>query len=271
MGSVTIPNELTFAGVRFLLAGIIIFVFSLFYKKRIPTVSKSKVIYVIIYGLVQTGALYLFNYIGVTYTTATKTSILTSLTAFLAVVFAPLFFKDEKLTVQKIIGVIIGLIGIVIVNLNAFSGSFTFMGEGMIIIAMLCNTAGGFIGKAISKGKVIEVTSYQLSIGGIALLVIGLLFGGTFFIDVNLIIITIILALVSSVAFLLWTELLVYNEAGKILVYNLLIPVFGSIWSFIILGEKEIFNPLFIVSVVLISIGIILVNISRDKNSRSKI
>ena len=50
--------------------------------------------------------MYILNYIGVANTSATKTSILTAASAFFAVLLAPLFFKSERLTALKVIGVI---------------------------------------------------------------------------------------------------------------------------------------------------------------------
>lgn len=263
----TIPDKVMFAACRYILAFLMLFIVLLCIKseRKELIIEKERILPVIIYGLVQTGIMYLLNYIGVANTTATKTSVLTALSAFLAVVFAPLFFKNEKWSVMKITGVIIGLSGIVIINLGFFSGSFTFLGEGLVILATILNTAGGFIGKVVAKGKVFPVTAYQLLVGGIFLLVVGLIFGGHIYFDIKIILITLYLAFVSAAAFGLWTLLLVYNEAGKVLVFNLLIPIFGAVFSFLILGEKEILSPLYIVSIVLVSIGVMLVNLNTEK------
>ena len=67
----------------------------------------------------------------------------------------------------------------------------------------------------------------------------------------------------------MWTALLVYNDSGKIMIYNLLIPVFGVMWSYLILGETDILNPIYIVSLLLICVGIVLVNI-RDKKFKKQ-
>ena len=40
----------------------------------------------------------------------------------------------------------------------------------------------------------------------------------------------------------------------------MLIPVTGALWSYVILGEDRIFEPLYIVSILLTAVGIILVN-----------
>ena len=45
------------------------------------------------------------------------------------------------------------------------------------------------------------------------------------------------LALLSSIAFALWTCLLKYNNVGMVSVFNFLIPVFGVLWGALFLHE----------------------------------
>jgi len=73
------------------------------------------------------------------------------------------------------------------------------------------------------------------------------------------------LSLVSAVAFLLWTILLRHHPVSRISVFNMLIPIFGTLWSGILLGE-DIFKWQNLVSLILISAGIVLVNSKGEKN-----
>ena len=129
-----------------------------------------------------------------------------------------------------------------------------------VLISMLLNTAGSFVGKRVSKGIVYESTAYQLGFGGFLILVIALIMGGRFPLTWQSVGIVLFLSFVSAAAFTLWTALLVLHEAGQILVFNMLIPVTGALWSYVILGEDRIFEPLYIVSILLTAVGIILVN-----------
>lgn len=112
----------------------------------------------------------------------------------------------------------------------------------------------------MSKGIVYESTAYQLGFGGLVILAIALIMGGRFPLTWQSVGIVLFLAFVSAAAFTLWTALLVLHEAGQILVFNMLIPVTGALWSYVILGEDRIFEPLYIVSIVLTAVGIVLVN-----------
>ncbi|MBQ8860515.1 MAG: DMT family transporter [Ruminococcus sp.] len=264
MNIVSIPDKLLFAGLRFFIAGIMVFIVCAFVKKNIFAIEKERVPKILIYSLLLTILQYVFNYIGVGNASATKTSVLSSCSAFFGVLLAPLFFKNEKLNGRKIVGCLVGASGIIIVNLGFFEGSFSLVGEGFILLATICSSTGSLYGKIASKGKIFEVTAWQLFIGGIILCIVALPFSASITFTISGAFVLFFLAFVSACAFSIWTALLVYNDAGNIMIYNLLIPVFGTIWSYIILGEKEIFNPLYIVSLILICIGIVLVNM-RDK------
>ena len=71
------------------------------------------------------------------------------------------------------------------------------------------------------------------------------------------------LALLSSVAFTIWTTLFKYNPVGRISVYNFLNPLFGTLFSAAILHEKilEVKN---IIALILVCIGIYIVNKPKD-------
>ena len=256
----TTADKLVFAGARFMIAGAAVFVAAWIRDRRTPAVPRSLIGGAVLYGVLQTGLMYILNYIGVAHTTATKTAILTAGSAFFAVLFAPLFFKNERLTALKLIGAAVGLCGIAVVNLGDLSGGFTLTGEGFVLLAALLNTAGSFVGKRISKGRVFTVTAYQLMIGAALILAVGLIMGGSFVMSARAVGITLYLAFVSAAAFSLWTALLVYHEAGRILIFNLLIPIFGAMWSYLILGETDILNPMYLLSIALISVGIFSVN-----------
>ena len=92
------------------------------------------------------------------------------------------------------------------------------------------------------------------------ILAISLIMGGRFPLTWQSVGIVLFLAFVSAAAFTLWTALLVLHEAGQILVFNMLIPVTGALWSYVILGEDRVFEPLYMVSILLTAVGIILVN-----------
>lgn len=261
-----IPSKLLFAGERFALAGILVFIFGLIILRKPPVLGKNELLPASALGVVQTTLQYLFAYVGVGFTTAVNTSIITGTVSVISVLMASFFFKNDRLNLLKIIGCFLGLFGIVCVNIADFSfASVTFLGDIIVLLSAISGAGGNIITKKISDGKnPVSLTAFQLFSGGVILLIIGLIFGGkTNFSDLSGIIILLWLAVISSVSFLLWTALLKYNPVSRITVFTMLVPIFGTVWSFVLLGE-EILKIENLVSLALITAGIVLVNVRNN-------
>ena len=262
LGIESVGSRLLFAGERFMLAGIFVFLFGLIIYRRPLALKRRDALPVSLLGLVQTFGQYLFAYIGVGLTTATNTSILTGTVSIISVVLAAVFFRFDRLTPLKILGCAAGFFGIAAVNMGSFSFGATFLGDALVLCSALCGAFGNIITKKISVGRdPATVTAWQLCIGGAVLLAVGLLSGGTTdFSRSGGIVILVWLSLVSSVSFLLWTALLRYHPVSRIAVFTTLVPIFGTLWSGILLGE-EIFRLNNLISLLFIAVGIIMVNI----------
>ena len=136
------------------------------------------------------------------------------------------------------------------------------------MIAAFMLSVSSLYSKKISQNKdAYTVTGYQLAIGGLILTIIGYILGGSLtnftFKSTSLLI---YMALLSAVAFALWSQLLKYNKVGVISVFNFLIPVFGTVLSAIILKEN-IFDIKIIVALLLVCVGIYLVYRKKEENN----
>ncbi len=109
-----------------------------------------------------------------------RSAILNSMSVFTVVIFACIFFKSDRMTWRKALGCIIGFLGILALNLGGKeSGSFTFLGDGMIILNALCGASASLLTRGSSKRVDVFVgTGYSLSIGGALLVIPALLMGG---------------------------------------------------------------------------------------------
>lgn len=258
-----IPSKLIFAGYRFALAGFLVLLSQIILKKNIFKISLKQFGQITLLGVTQTTLQYIFFYVGLSYTTGVRGSIINGTGTFMSIILAHFIYKNDKLNFNKIFGCIIGFLGVIVVNLNGQSlggGSFTLKGEGFIMIAAFIFAASAIYGKMITQNQGVSiVTGYQLFIGGNILTFLGLILGGNlngFTIKSTLLLVY--MALLSSLAFVIWTQLLKYNKVGIISVFNFLIPVFGTLLSSIFLGEN-IFDIKILVALVLVCLGIFLV------------
>jgi len=272
-------SQMLFAGVRFTIAGIMTIVFSLFADKeqyRAKGFSKRNISGILLVGLLQTCLQYVFYYIGMAHVTGVKGAILNGTSAFLSVLTARLFYKSqEKLSKGKLMGCIIGLLGVVIINLGKgeLGDGFSFLGEGFMLIAAIASALGALTTKEVSKGiEPVTLCGWQLSFGGGLLIIIGNLMGGE--LDWQKaggmgIALMAYMSFLSAAAFGIWTILLKYNRMGQVTVFKFLIPVFGTILSALFLGDN-IWNPYILSSLPLVCVGIYLVNFSSSRNNENE-
>lgn len=261
-----IGSKLLFAGARFTLAGIMVLFIFLVKNKHLPKIEKNGIMPVMLLGSVQTFGQYIFTYIGIGFTSGANTSVITACATFFTVLFAPLFFKSDKLNICKIIGCVLGFCGVLCVNSGGGVTVDTLFGDFMILMSTLSAAAGNFISKGIVRDREpISVTGFQLLFGGILLLIAGFVTGGKLdFSSIKALLVLLWLAFVSAAAFAIWTALLKHHLASRICVFNLLVPVFGTLLSGIMLGES-VFGIATIVSVVLICAGIFISNMQIKK------
>ncbi|MCR5652248.1 MAG: DMT family transporter [Ruminococcus sp.] len=264
----SVGSKLLFAGERFALAGVFVFLFGLIIYRKPLVIKRNEILPIALLGFVQTTLQYLFAYVGVGLTTATNTSILTGTVSIISVVAAAVFFRGtDRLTPLKAAGCLVGLFGIVFVHIKDFSlVSATLPGDFIVLLSAFSGAGGNIIIKKISQGKnPAAMTAYQLFGGGLLLIIIGVIMGGHISCtNPRGIVILIWLSVVSSVSFLLWTALLKHHPVSRITIFTMLVPVFGTLWSWILLGEN-IFNIGNLVSLLLIAAGIVLVNIRRNR------
>ena len=104
------------------------------------------------------------------------------------------------------------------------------------------------------------ITGYQLTGGGVVLILLGLFGQGQFgAVTAQGLLLLVYMAFLSAAAFTGWTMLLKYNPASKIAVYNFLIPIFGTTFSVMFLHES-IFNLRSLLALGLACGGIYIVN-----------
>ena len=254
-------SKMLFAGVRFILAGLIVLAIAAATRRRFEVAGTGGWLYVLLFALLNTGLHYYFFYVGLSYSDGARAAILNSLGTFLLVLLACMFFKSDKLTSSKIIGCALGFAGIMALNIGGGAGGgFTFMGDGMIILNTFCAALAGLMTRGLGKRVDVFVgTGYSLALGGVMLVVPGLLMGGTLpNINAVGVVILMLLVCISALGFTLYNKLLTCNPVGKVAIFNSLIPVVGAVTSCLCLGEP--FYWKYVAAAALATAGIYIIN-----------
>ena len=262
-----IGSQILFAGYRFFLAGIFTFVIGSVMERKLLTVKRASVKYVAAQGVLQTAMQYFFFYVGLANTTGAKGSVINASNAFISIIAAAVLIRTEKITWKKAVGCAIGFAGVIVINLSpgAWGDGFHLLGEGMIFMSALCYGISSVTLKMISdRESPVTITAYQLLIGGAILVISGIVSGGsvTGFTWKSSLLLG-YMALLSTVAFSIWSLLLKYNSVGKVTIYGFSIPVFGVALSALFLGEN-ILSWQTVIALIMVSVGIIIVNKSAE-------
>ena len=262
------PSIMLFAGIRFLMAGIITVIIYSIIERRFLYPKRKSLKYVAQISVFQTILQYIFFYVGLANTSGVKGTILSGSSAFFSILVATLIFGQEKLTFKKIIACVIGFSGVVVVNLKGLELSLNFFGDAFVIFSAISLAFSSVLMKIYSKEEnPVVLSGYQFVLGGSVMIVIGLCFGGTIsFESVRGIGILTYLAFLSAIAYALWGILLKYNPVSKVTVFSFMTPVFGVILSKIMLSEtSNVSATNVLVALMLICIGIFVLNYQKNK------
>lgn len=260
-------SKMLFAGIRFCISGIIILSIAYFTHRSFGFKDEAKAhivgnsLFLLAFTLLNTTLHYAAFYIGLSHSQGSRAAILNSLSVFTLVILACVFFKSDKLTMRKIIGCTIGFGGILSLNVGgAESGSFTILGDGMIILNALCGAFAGLLTRGVNKRVDVFVgTGYSLGVGGALLIIPGLLLGGTLpHVTLLGLFYLLMLIAISTIGFTLYNKLLTCNPVGKIAIWNSLIPVVGAVTSCLCLAEE--FQWKYAVAATLTTAGIYIIN-----------
>ena len=260
-------SQILFAGIRFFLAGAFTVLIGSVIEKRLLIPSRKSSGKIIILSIFQTIIQYLFFYIGLSNTTGVKASVLDGASVFIALFVSCIIFRLEKITPAKIIGSLVGFVGVILINLTGLNFQFSLSGEGFILIsAMGYALSSVFMKRYSADTSPLLLSGWQFMFGGAVMTIVGIIFGGTLKITSAMAVFMLLyLALLSAVAYSLWSVLLKYNPVSKVTVFGFMNPVFGSLFSVVFLSESEALGVSAVCSLILVSVGIYIVNRKESK------
>jgi drug/metabolite transporter (DMT)-like permease len=249
---------LLFAAMRFLICGVLVCLFCFIKRAKYSLPSIKDVLQISAMGFFQIFLHYTCTYLALSVTAGSKTALLKQLGTLLYVSLAFLFFKDEKFSWYKIIGVLLGFIGIIAMNANGAGISFA-RGDVLIIAASFCTVVSAIMSKKSVKSVTpLWVTGISQLFGGALLLSTGFIMGGAlpaFNLKAGLILLYICVASISG--YTLWYYVIGRIELSALFIIKFAEPVFGCIFAAVILDEN-IFRIQYLLGFLLISFGIVL-------------
>lgn len=258
-------SKMLFAGVRFCISGLIILGIARRRGKDFSVRKGSDWWYIMLFTLLNTALHYAFFYFGLSHSEGARAAILNSLGVFAVVILASLFFRSDRMTVGKVAGCLIGFAGIMALNMGGGRGGhFTWQGDGFIILNAMCSAGASLLTRGLGKRVDMFVgTGYSLAYGGLMLVAAGLALGGTLpvFTAWGMTCLLVLIG-ISSLAFVLYNQLLMHNPVGKIAIFNSAIPVVGAVTSCLCLGET--FYWKYVLAGTLATLGIYIIN--REKS-----
>lgn len=255
-------SQIVFAGIRFFIAGIMAICFGSVTEKKFLYPKKSSLGYVGALALTQTVIQYVFFYIGLSNTTGVTASVINGASNLFAIVIACII-GQEKFTVKKGVGCILGFGGVTLASLaQGVSGGFSVTGEGFILISALSyGFSSALIKKFSKKENPITLSGYQFLLGGAVMIIIGVALGGRITkITVGGAFLLLYMAFISAAAYSLWGMLLKYNPVSQIAIFGFVNPIAGSLLSAVILKEYSAVSYFTAIALVLVAAGIFVVN-----------
>ena len=254
-------SKMVFAGIRFCLSGHIILVMARAARRDFSVSHNADWLYILAFSLFNTTLHYACFYFGLSHSEGSRAALLNSMSVFLVVIFACVFFKTDSMTVRKAVGCVLGAVGIVSLNVGGnVGGEFTFLGDGMIMLNALCGAIASLMTRGLGRRVDVFVgTGYALALGGALLIVPGIAMRGSLpRVTAWGIVILALLIAISTVGFSLYNKLLSCNPVGKVAIYNSLIPVVGVLTSCMCLGET--FHFRYVLAGVFATSGIYVIN-----------
>lgn len=262
-------TQILFAGCRFFLAGLLTIVFTSIPQRKLMRPKKENLHMVLALAMLQTVAQYVFFYIGVANTPSVKGAIIQGLNAFVAILVACYLFRSEKMNSLKWIGGVLGVAGIIVVNLDGSSlgGAVTMKGEGFLLISMFAGAcSAGAIKHFGQRENPVALSGWQFMLGGAMMAAAGFAMGGRLHpASIGAPAVLLYLAALSAVAYTLWSVLLKHNPVSKIAVFMFLQPIFGVLLSLILYPETQVPLLRYSAALVLVCLSIVIVGRGQQK------
>lgn len=233
-------------------------------RRKCFFLPRKELSHVIVLGLTGVTLIYIFQFNGIAFTTASTSSVLINTNVLMIAILSGIFLK-EPFHRNKILGIMLSFTGVVLVVFGQMTNeainvdTLFLTGCIFILCSALCWAVYSIIGKKLLETyDPLQVTANAFLAGLICYIPFALpeLLSTDLIFSYSGLIAILYLSLFCSVfAYVAWYVVLAKQEAARSAVFLTLIPLFTIILSFFI-GEYP--TPLFFIGAILIMYGVYL-------------
>lgn len=251
----------TTASIRFFVAALVIWAWASLTKKplRITSVQFLKIVPL---GMIFFCQLSLF-YMGLSRTTASHGTLIANALPFVIMVLAHFFIPGETITWKKTIGLLIGFTGVIILFSDQMTmGTGVLDGDIIVLMAVLfwgCNAV--YVKKIIHDFNPAQITLYPMAMALPFLISCSFWFDDQMVKSLNTGIVSAMFYqtfVTASFAFIAWNTLVKKYGTTVLHSFVFIMPLAGVSFGVILL--KEPLTPNLMVSIMLVTAGLIVVN-----------
>jgi len=273
--SSAVLSPVTSSALRFTIASIFLIIIVFQKYRKFPKITFHQLKIIIFLGIVGIAGDSIFFFSGLKYTSASKASIIVALNPIFIAIFSNIFF-NEKLSISKLTGIFISLIGAIVVIsngavLSVFRGNIS-IGELYILGAVFCWVFFTLLGKSVSeKLDSIIILCYSSIVGSIILTGIGI--HQHSFVDLKNMTLWIMLGSLSigtlgtAISYKFYYEAVYSIGASRSGIFLNLVPVFATIGGILILKESP--TLAFFIGALMVLTGVYITNYQKIKNKVS--
>jgi drug/metabolite transporter (DMT)-like permease len=246
------------AGLRFTIAAVLLGIWAAVRRERV-TPARRELPPLVLNGLLFTAQIATFN-LGVFWSNASHGAVLVNAFPILVAVFAHFYLVGDRLSAGKVLGIALGFLGIVAVFFDRWGHEPSRMVRGdlvLILSAVILGWQNTYFKDVLGRVSAYKIVFSQMAISLPFYYAYSFAFEGLAHARPSLAVLGALAyqgVIVGAFSFTAWALILRKVPVSKLSVFALSTPVWGVIFSYLLLGEPV--TSMLAVGVALVAVGI---------------
>lgn len=266
-----IYGPLLTSAIRILFAGLFMWIFFVVTKRSLD--FKNNFMFLLIVGILNSAIPFTLYAYAALYIPSSLSVIINSTSPMFGALLG-VFVLHEKLSLQKMLGLILGIVGVGIVSSFVFiEGNYLLYLSilACLVAALMYGIAGVYVKKVEHGLDPYQLTFGSLSFAGIGMIILYVILipfhvnpeilSTNLWLEISMLVLFGVLC--TSIPYIIYYKLIMEIGPVKALTVTYLMPVFGIVWS-LIYGEE--FRFVMVLGLVVILIGIYVISNEKKVN-----